>query len=87
MGATAEHIGDFLTRPDITDEEKLVIRWQFRRCGDFEAALWNAIKRADETNLGRLALGFPQHVRGYQAWAFGDPYSMGAKLRGLGLDI
>jgi hypothetical protein len=74
-------------RSDITDEEKLVIKWQFQRCGDFETALWGAIIKADENNLARLALGYPQHVRAFQSWAFGKPYSMGEKLRGLGLGI
>lgn len=87
MAAKPSEIGDFLSRDDITPAEKLVIKWQFRLCGHFEIALWNAIMKADEDNLDRLACGFPIHIIGYRAWAFGDPYSMGQKLRNLGLEI
>ena len=87
MPATMQHIVELLAMEDITDEERLVIKWQFRLCGDFETALWGAIITADEDNLGRLASGFPLHIRGFRAWAFAEPYSLGEKLRGLGLDI
>lgn len=87
MPATMDKICEFLNRDDITPEEKLVIKWQFRLCGDFETALWDAIKRADEGNLLKLAEGFPLHVMGFRAWAFGDPYSMGPYLREKGLEI
>ena len=36
-----------------------------RNCGiqgGFETALWDALERADSTNLDALAKGFPEHV-------------------------
>lgn len=36
-----------------------------RKCGiqgGFETALWDALERADSTNLDALAKGFPEHV-------------------------
>jgi hypothetical protein len=87
MPATTATINDFLSRDDITKPEKLVIAWQFGRTGDFETHLWRAISRADESNLARLELGFPEHVGGFRAWAYAVPYAMGERLRGLGLGI
>ena len=88
MPATQAELGRFLhDEPKITEQEKLVIQWQFRLCGSFYTALWNAIKQADEENLDRLALGFPDHVAGFRAWAYSDPYSMAEKFRKMGLAI
>ncbi len=87
MSATHTQLGEFLQRTDLAEFEKLVIRWQFRMCGDFETALWRAIALADTDNIERLRLGFPLHVQGYEAWAWGMPLSLGQKLRGMGLDI
>lgn len=78
---------DFLTHPEVTDAERLIIKWQYGLTGDFETALWEAIIRADEDNLQRLAIGFPDHVAAYGAWAFGRPYSMAEKLRSLGMEM
>lgn len=49
----------------LTKEEREVLDWQYGHCGDFRIALWEAIMRADDSNLERLALGFPDFVRGY----------------------
>ena len=45
--------------------EKELIDWQYRLCGDFRRALWESICRADDNNLERLRLGFPDMVEGY----------------------
>lgn len=46
-------------------EELAVFEWQYRLCSHFYAALWEAIKRADDNNLDMLRLGFPTEVVGY----------------------
>jgi len=75
---------EFLSSPDWTEAEKWVIKWQFRILGEFQAALANAIKLADEKNLALLALGFPTQVEGFTAWNSGD---LGRRLRTAGLEI
>jgi len=50
---------------NLTEVERRVIEWQFRLCGDFRSALWNAIKYADDGNLERLRIGFPDEVEGF----------------------
>ncbi len=54
-----------LTLAGLSEEEYAVVTWQYRLCGGFRAALWEAIARADEGNLARLARGFPAEVGGY----------------------
>lgn len=77
-------IAQFLASSDWTKAEQIIIKWQFRLLGDFQTALMGAICAADEGNLARLALGFPQHVAGYIAWNQGD---LGTRLRAAGLEI
>lgn len=77
-------VGTFLESEDWTSAEKLVIRWQFGLLGDFQTALFEAIKRADDSNLARLELGFPEQVAGFTAWSRGD---LGTRLRNAGLEI
>mgnify|MGYP001606128136 CR=1 FL=1 len=51
---------------DKLDEiERALVHWQYRRCGYFKKALWEAIALADDDNLERLRLGFPIEVEGY----------------------
>jgi len=71
----------------LSQAEKLIVEWQYGMLGDFRTALFDAITRADESNLDRLALGFHDEVAGYRAWAHGTPYKMAEKLREMGLDI
>ena len=77
-------ITDILESPAWTDGEKFVVKWQFQVLGHFKTALMDAIKLADEKNLARLELGFPDEVQGFRAWAYGD---LGNRLRQTGLDI
>jgi hypothetical protein len=84
MPATMQQIGDILTSGLLNDSEIWVVKWQFRLLGDFEMALCEAIKRADDNNLMALSLGFPTQVNGYRQWTYGD---LGRRLRALGLDI
>lgn len=77
-------IARFLQSTEWTTAEKWVVKWQFRLLGDFETALANAIKLADENNLAKLKLGFPIQVNGFLRWHSGD---LGKRLRDAGLDI
>ena len=37
--------------------------------GSFESHLWGCIEHADSTNLGLLAIAFPEHVAAYHCYA------------------
>jgi hypothetical protein len=54
---------------NLTEDETWIVKWQYRMLGDFHTALFEAIKRADDYNLTKLALGFPSEVYGYKAYA------------------
>ena len=84
MPASYEKIGELLASDQWTAAEKWVIKWQYRLLGDFNTALATAIVRADDTNLFKLGLGFPDQVHGFLAWSRGD---LGERLRKAGLDI
>lgn len=77
-------VSEFLESPVWTEGEKWVIKWQFGGLGDFQSALSEAIKRADDDNLRLLALGFPNQVAGFIAWNRGN---LGLRLRDAGLEI
>jgi hypothetical protein len=52
--------------PDkLTPPEQFIWDWQNRRLGDFKLALVHLIQRADEFNLERIGMGFPDEVAGY----------------------
>ena len=61
-----------LNGDDWTAGEKLILRWQFRSLGHFWTQLFEAMIRADDDNLDRLALGFPDAVEALRDWRFGD---------------
>jgi len=42
-----------------------LVDWQYHDCGDFGTALWKAISQADQSNLARLALAYPEHIEAY----------------------
>ena len=67
-----QKIREFLANPDEAPAAKAVLKWQWRLYGDFYTALWEAIKRADDENLGRLAQGFPVEVKGFLEWNRGN---------------
>ena len=54
----------------LSPQELAVVSWQFRLCGGFKAALWEAIARADEGNLARLEYAFPIEVEGFRLYAY-----------------
>jgi len=54
---------------DKLDEyEKAAYKWQYKMNGSFFTNLWAAIVKADNHNLGRLALGFPIEVEAYRRY-------------------
>lgn len=82
--ATYEQIDEFLGSDQWTPSEKWVIKWQFRLHGDFQTALAQAMSKADDANLARLAQVFPYEVAGFLAWNRGD---LGDRLRKAGLEL
>ena len=70
----------------LDDEQKALVRWQFRLCGDFETALWKAITLADEKNLELLARAFPVEVSAYKKYR-GRPGYWGAATKLAGGDV
>ncbi len=53
---------------ELTPEEDWIVQWQYRYVGDFHKALFEAICMADEKNLDKLTLGFPDEVSGYKKY-------------------
>jgi hypothetical protein len=85
MPATYKKIGEFLKDDAPWDSGvKSLIKWQFGLHGDFNTALWNAIKTADETNLERLGRGFPLEASAFNRWRM---EGLAQELRKAGLDI
>jgi len=67
-----------------TPGEKAIVKWQFGLLGDFLDALFVAIARADEENLAKLELTFPEEVAGFREWAHGN---LAERLRKAGWEI
>ena len=53
----------------LTDEERLIYKWQYNLFGDFYKNLMKAVCVADQSNLNCLALGYPELISGYQKYA------------------
>ncbi len=69
--------------PDLTPgEKKYIFDWQYHHGGHFSHALFAAIARADESNLYKLSLGFPEEVQGFKAWTRGDLHERASKIAG-----
>lgn len=69
--------------PDLTEGEKLYIKdCQYRMGGSFSRALWTLIGLADEHNLARLCLVFPNEVQGFIAWTRGDLHERASLIAG-----
>jgi hypothetical protein len=49
----------------LDEEQRALVEWQYRMCGDFRKALWSAITRADDHNLWLLQEIFPVEVSAY----------------------
>lgn len=63
-------------------EKDYIFDFQYHLAGSFHKALYEAIHRADESNLYRLSLGFPDEVQGFKAWTRGDLYDRASKIAG-----
>ena len=44
------------------------LEWQYQFTGDFYTHLFRAIAQADDQNLERLAMGFPEEVEAHVIW-------------------
>jgi hypothetical protein len=66
---TREEMERVHAHPSLTHGERKLLEWQYRRTGDFYKGLWEAICRADESNLERLERGFPSEVQAYRDFA------------------
>ena len=53
---------------ELTSEEDWIAKWQYGYLGHFHLALFKAICVADEGNLDKLSLGFPDEVSGYKKY-------------------
>lgn len=85
MPATALDIRNAIQRhqhePGVESLIKWVCKWHK---SSFYEALWEAIAKADETNLEKLERGFPDEVAAFHDWHYGD---LADQLREEGLDI
>jgi len=77
-----KRIAEFLADSTESLEAKAIVKWQWGLYGDFYTALFSAIKRADDENIERLALGFPIEIRGFLAWSRG---TLAKELRAKGV--
>jgi hypothetical protein len=64
-----EELHLLLSDPRMTEGEISLLKWQYRQHGHFFSHLWEAICKADESNLDRLGKGFPSHVAAYRDFA------------------
>jgi len=71
---TREQISKIWKSGLFTSAEKQLLEFQYPQIchpGSFQAALFEAIFRADPDNQRRLALGFPNEVDAVQHWQSG----------------
>lgn len=54
---------------DLTIHEEIICKWQHRMMGDFRTALMKTIALADESNLQRLSLSFPDEVEAFRLYS------------------
>ena len=50
---------------NLSKGERFIVKWQYGMLGDFETALMECIKLADDKNLLNIACGFTEEVSGY----------------------
>ena len=50
---------------ELTESEEFIFKWQYRALGQFKTALIEAIMLADDDNIAKLYLGFPNEIDGY----------------------
>lgn len=64
--------------------EQRLCDWQFGRLSGFWTAVWKAIATADNSNLERLALAFPDEVEAYKRFSYEPGYWQGIQEKLLG---
>lgn len=72
--------------PNLTEGERECLEWQYQGPLNFDehsfkGCLWEAMARADMTNMARLRAGFPTQVAALEAYRNGD---LKRKLASLG---
>ena len=61
--------------------EKFILMWQYRMLEDFKKALIEAICQADDGNLYKLGLGFPDEVSGYKKYIYQEGWWKEVQLK------
>lgn len=54
--------GEAIKLGTVSKSESLILQWQWEMFGGFKSKLWAAMMTADENNLAKLSLGFPDEV-------------------------
>lgn len=82
-----EGLKKIMESAELTQGEKdYIFDNQYHHAGHFMTAIWEAIARADENNLRRLRMGFPEEVDAYLAWARGDLHERASRIAGGDVD-
>lgn len=87
MPASMGQIRAVLGSPNFTPAEKFVIRAQYRGIipmGNFEEKLWDLMAAADDVNLIKIGMGWPDLVAAVLDWQRGD---LAERIRAAGLPI
>ena len=64
---TRDNIQKLLNSELLNEGEKQLVRWQYNLgMGSFSTHLWQAIAAADEDNLRKLWIAFPEEVMAYK---------------------
>lgn len=72
----------------ITPAEFRLVKWQFRYAGFFENLMYNLMAAADDNNLAKLALAFPDDAEAYRRYAQESGYWTDVKKRaGIAEDL
>jgi len=74
-------IMDIAKFESLSPDEKFIVEWQSGMLGHFRTALIEAIGRADEGNLEKLARGFPHEVAGYLKFTREDGWWQGVEKK------
>jgi len=59
---------------NVSEAEYELYYWQFSDGDNFSTRLFQAISKADTSNLNKLAKGFPEEVAVYRRYANDDGY-------------
>jgi hypothetical protein len=70
----ADRFIEVMTGDEFTSGEKFICQAQYRNAtlSSFESALWTIMCAADDYNMGRLALAYPDRVQAFLQWRLSD---------------